>query len=202
MRNFWSVLVSRLYKYRYIVLSILLLIILYIIIYILPIFGLYALESSAIKYSYPNEGGTVVFEKKIEDKKVIILKTESNIYYVKSLERNCGIFYCLVVVDRIDKQTEDNKMMFAWTASRDKGSLYDTIFAIITLDKDIQKIVVSNEDTPSTVPLEEVKENSTVYFVMDVKNGYSAHYSYLNSVDVTDFTFRGLNSDGEVVSIN
>jgi hypothetical protein len=49
--------------------------------------------------------------------------------------------------------------------------------------------------------LSKVKEYSTVYIEMDVINGYAAHYSYLKPSDVKGFVFRGLNSEGKVISV-
>ena len=69
--------------------------------------------------------------------------------------------------------------------------------------KEIDKVIVSNEqnDKKST-PLSVVKEQSTVFIEMDVREGFAVHKRKLPHADVGSFSFRGLNSDGEIVSFD
>ena len=93
-------------------------------------------------------------------------------------------------------------MKFTWSATLKDDKYYDTLLAAKVLDNEIVKVIVSNESSnENDLSLSEVKEQSTVYVKMDVINGYAAHYSYLHTSDVGGFVFRGLNSEGEVISV-
>lgn len=93
-------------------------------------------------------------------------------------------------------------MKFIWSATLKDDKYYDSLFAAEVLDTKIAKVIVSNESgNENDLSLSEVKEQSTVYVEMDVINGYAAHYSHLHNSDVGGFVFRGLNSEGKVVSV-
>lgn len=160
-------------------------------------------EHSAIRYTFPNQDGELVFEKELEDKKIVFWDV-GKATYVKLVENSLGILKRVTDVNSIDILAEDEKMKVNWSAHKveDKG-IYDVIFATTVLDKDIEKVIVSNEKNDSkSTPLSVVKEQSTVFIEMNVKDGYAAHYSKLQNEDVGSFSFRGLNSDGKVVSFD
>lgn len=163
--------------------------------------GGYALtEHSAIRYTFPTEDGEVVFEKEMEDKKLVIWDT-GKVNYVKVIDKPLGIFKRLTDVSSISVQTVDEKMKVTWSGTAIENELYDVIFATKVLDKEIEKVIVSNEqnDKKST-PLGVVKEQSTVFIEMDVIDGFAVNNSKLPHEDVGSFSFRGINSDGKVVS--
>lgn len=158
-------------------------------------------EASAIRYSFPNQRGENVFEKEFDKKKVVVWDTGTE-SYVKLISRDWGVFHRSTTADEISVITPDEKMKFTWSATLKDGKYYDTLFAAEILDPNIVKVIVSNESSnENDLSLSEVKEQSTVYVKMDVINGYAAHYSYLHTSDVGGFVFRGLNSEGEVISV-
>lgn len=165
--------------------------------------GGYALtEHSAIRYTSPNQNGEIVLEKEIEDKKIVIWNT-GKVKYAKLIET--PLFLKQVTdISSISGQTIDEKMKFTWSGREiEESGFYDVIFAVEVLDNKIEKVIVSNEqDDKKSTPLSIVEDQSTVFIEMDVKNGFAAHYSKLQNEDVGSFSFRGINSDGKVVSFN
>ena len=165
------------------------------------VFGGYALtEHSAIRYTLPNQDGEVVFEKEIEDKKIIVWDT-GKVNYVKLIENASGIFKRVTNVNSISGETIDEKMKVTWSGVEiAESEFYDVIFAAVVLDKEIEKVIVSNEQgDKKNTPLSIVEEQSTVFIEMDVKDGFAAHYSKLPNEDIGSFSFRGINSDGKIV---
>ncbi|NDI35475.1 hypothetical protein [Chengkuizengella sediminis] len=189
---------KRRFKKRYIITIALIIIIQYVSSYI----GGYTLsESLVIRNSIPNINGKVVFEKEFNGNKVIVWETDT-VNYIKLIERNWGIFYRVTNTSGMHALTSDEKMKITWSATNDKNDFYKTLFGTEVLDKDIVKVIVSNHDRHKNITsLSEAKEKSTVYIEMDVENGYAAHYSYLKNAYVGGYTFRGLNSQGEIISI-
>ncbi len=167
------------------------------------VFGGYTItEHSANRYSTPNQDGEVVFEKEVDNKKIVIWDT-GKYSYVKQIDNPSGIFKRVTNVNVISKPTLDEKMKVRWSAIEKENAYYDTIFAIEVLDDEIEKVIVSNGKYSSKrTSLETVKEQSTVFIELDVKNGYIGHYSKLPSSDVGSFSFFGINSDGKVVSFD
>ncbi|MFS1512663.1 hypothetical protein VQL36_09525 [Chengkuizengella sp. SCS-71B] len=170
---------------------------------VIPIFiGGYSIsESLVVRYSFPKiDDGEIVYEKKFEDDKVIVWKTD-NESIIKLIEREWGVFYRSNYFGVIHTLTPDKKMRL--TRSVRGYNHKSTLIGAEILDKEIVKVIVSIHDRHKNISsLSEAKEKSNVYIEMDVKNGYAAHYSYLNSTNVGSFTFLGLNSGGEVISIN
>lgn len=158
-------------------------------------------EKSAIRNSFPNHDGEMVFEKEFDRKKVVVWDTGTE-NYIKLLSTDLGIFHRVTAASAISGITTDNKMKFTWDATLRDEKFYDTLFAVEVLDPKIVKVIVSNKSSNDiNLSLNEVKEHSTVYIEMDVINGYAAHYSNLNLSDVGVFAFRGLNSEGKVISV-
>lgn len=187
------------FKKRYLIfLGILLL----LVVYFGPLMGGYSFtEESAIRHSFPNQDGETVFEKEFGSKKVVIWDTGTQ-SYVKLISKTWGTFYRATSLDAISAVTSEEKMKISWSASQNENNYYHTLLAAEVLDDDIVKVVVSDESgNEDDTTLNEAKEQSTVYVEMDVINGYAAHYSYLPNSNVGGFVFRGLNSDGEVVSV-
>lgn len=169
------------------------------------VLGGYALtEHSALRYTLPNQEGEVVFEKEIEDKKIVVWDTgETN--YVKLIENPSGIFKRVVSADAISGQPSDEKMKVMWSGTEieEGASVYEVLFAANVLDQEIEKVIVSNEqDDEESTPLHIVKEQSSVFIEMDVIDGFAVHNSKLPGGDVGSFSFRGINSDGEIVSFD
>lgn len=159
-------------------------------------------EYSAIRYTFPNEDGKVVFQKEFGNKKVVIWDTGKQ-RYVKLIENTLGLLYRSTNVSEINAATLDEKMIITWSGSQNEDEFYDTLFAAEVLDDDIVKVVISNDDrNGNDMSLSEGKEHSTLFVEMDVINGYAAYYSYLPYSDVGNFVFRGFNSDGKVVSVD
>ena len=185
-------------KEKIIFISVLLLLFLYFG----PLFGGYSFsEMSAIRYSFSNQGGKVVFEKEFGNTKVVIWDT-GTVKEAKLIRKDWGILYRAVGSDAISALTPEEKMKVAWSATQHEEKYYETLFAVEVLDSRITKVVVSNESSnENEYSLREVKEQSTVYIEMDVKNGYAAHYGTYSNSDVGGFVFRGLNSEGKVVSV-
>jgi hypothetical protein len=106
-------------------------------------------------------------------------------------------------------------MKYTWSATQQFNNFYDTLFAVEVLDTNIVKVIISNEinnenylsmisneiNNQNYLSLSEAKKQSSVFFELDVINGYTAHYSYLHTSDVGEFVFRGLNSEGKVIWI-
>lgn len=158
-------------------------------------------EELAIRYSFPNQSGEKVFEKEFGRKKVVVWDT-GTVSFAKLINKDWGILYSLRDSAEISVITPGEKMKFAWSATLQDEKYYDTLFAVEVLDTQIVKVVVSNEGSnENELSLSEIKEQSTVYIEMDLTNGYAAHYSYLSTSDVGGFVFRGLNSEGKVISV-
>ncbi len=191
------------FKKRYLIIFSALLLLLLGLYFGPSVLGGYAItEHSGIRYTLPNQDGDVVFEKEIEDKKIVVWDT-GKVNYVKLIEKPLGIFKRVTNVSSISGQTIDEKMKVTWSGAEIEDEFYDVIFAAEVLDKEIEKLIVSNEqnDKKST-PLSIVREQSTVFIKMDVENGFAAHYRKLPSSDIGSFSFRGINSDGKVVSFD
>lgn len=187
------------YKKRYFFILLLLVAILYFG----PFFfgGYYWTEHSAIRDSFPNDEGIVVFEEDIKNKKVVIWDTGQN-KYIKLIENNFWILYRPILVGGIDTKTTDEKMKITWTASHQEGEMYHTLFAAEVLDEDIVKVIVSNEvDSEKDLSLKEVEEKSTLFVEIDVENGVAALYILIPNFEVGGFTFRGVDAVGNIVSI-
>lgn len=191
------------FKKRYLITFSLLLLLLLGVCFGPSVLGGYAIsEHSAIRYTLPNEDGEVVFEKEIEDKTIVIWDT-GKVNYVKLIEKPSGIFKRVTNVSSISGQTIDGKMKVTWSGDEIEDKFYDVIFAAEVLDKEIEKVIVSNEqDDKKSTPLSIVKEQSTVFIEMDVKDGFAAYYSKLPHGDVGSFSFRGINNDGKIVSFD
>ena len=184
-------------KKRYIMFSVLILLVFYVV----HLNGYRLTEESAIRNSYPNQSGKIVYEKEFDHKKVVIWDT-GNGKYVKLINKDWGILHRVTEISGIGGTTLDEKMKFNWSATLKEDKYYDTLFAVEVLDTKIVKVIVSNErNNEKVLSLDEAKEQSTVYVEMDVLNGYAAHYRYLHTSDVGAFIFRGLDSDGNVLSI-
>ncbi|GGM40918.1 hypothetical protein GCM10011351_28930 [Paraliobacillus quinghaiensis] len=189
-------------KKRYLVIFGLLFLLLLVVYFVPSVLGGYALtEHSAIRYTFPTKDGEVVFEEEFEDKKLVIWDT-GKVNYVKVIDKPFGIFKRLTDFNAISAQTVDEKMKITWSGTPIENELYhDVIFAAEVLDKGIEKVIVSNEQyDKKNTPLSIVKKHSTVFIEMNVKDGFAAHYSKLPNGDVGSFSFRGLNSDGKIVS--
>ncbi|MGP4040929.1 hypothetical protein ACTWP4_13680 [Gracilibacillus sp. D59] len=189
------------FKKRYIIIFCVLLL---IGVYFGPsVLGGYAItEHSAIRYTIPNQEGEVVFEQEIADKKIVIWDT-GKVNYVKLIEKPLGIFKRATNVSSISGQTNDGKMKVTWSGSEIKDGFYQVIFAAEILDKDIEKVIISNEqDDKKSTPLNIVKEQSTVFIELDVRDGFAVHYSELPHGDVGSFRFRGINRDGKIISFD
>lgn len=93
------------------------------------VFGGYALtEYSAIRYTLPNQEGEVVYEKEIEDKKIIVWDT-GKVNYVKLIENPLGIFKRVTNLSSISGDTIDKKMKVTWSGAEIEDKFYDVIFA-------------------------------------------------------------------------
>ncbi|MBU0904701.1 MAG: hypothetical protein KKF57_05875 [Firmicutes bacterium] len=184
-------------KKRYIMFSVLILLVLYVV----HLNGYRLTEESAIRNSYPNQSGEVVYEKEFDQKKVVIWDA-GTAKYVKLINKDWGILHRATVISGIGGTTLDEKMKFNWNSTLKEDKYYDTLFAVEVLDTKIVKVIVSNErNNEKALSLDEAKEQSTMYVEMDVINGYAAHYRYLHTSDVGAFIFRGLDSEGNVLSI-
>lgn len=191
-------------KFKKLYLIMLLVLLLFSGLYFGPsVLGGYAItEHSAIRYTLPNQDGELVFEREMEDKKIVIWDT-GKINYVKLIENPSGIFKRITSINSISGQPLDKKMKVTWSASEKQEEYYDAIFAAEVLETEIEKVIVSNEqDGKKDTPLNIVKEQSTVFIEMDVEDGFAATYSKLQGSGVGSFSFRGINSDGKVVSFD
>lgn len=175
-----------------------------LIIYFGPqVAGGYSYSASlAIQHSLPNQDGEVVFEKDFGNKKVVIVDTAIG-SFVKLIDKKFGIFYRASSVELIEGKTPQGKMKITWSASQKNDQQYDSLFAAEILDDDIVKVIVTNESQQETIKsLLEARKESSIFIEMKVKNGYAAHYSQLNNSDAGNFVFRGINAEGDVISID
>ncbi|MCG7344753.1 hypothetical protein MHZ92_11450 [Sporosarcina sp. ACRSL] len=179
------------------------LILLMIIIYFGPSFlgGYYLTERSAIRNSFPNDG-IVVLEKDVKNKKIVVWDTGQN-KSIELIESNFGFLHRPILGSEIFGETPDKKMKTTWAATHHEGVFYNTIFAAEALDEDIVKVIVSNEPHVREIylSLKEVEEQSTIFVEMVIENGVAIHYSLLPTDEVGNFTFRGVDAEGNVVTI-
>ncbi|MCT2536245.1 hypothetical protein NC661_13580 [Aquibacillus koreensis] len=191
------------FKKRYLITFSLLLLLLLGMYFGPSVLGGYALtEHSAIRFTFPNQDGEVVSEKEIEDRNIVVWDT-GKVNYVKLIESPLGIFKRVTNVSSISGETIDEKMKVTWSGAEIEDEFYDVIFAAELLDKEIEKVIVSNEqDDKKNTPLSIVEEQSTVFIEMDIKDGFAVHYSKLPNGDVGSFSFRGIDSDGKIISFD
>ncbi|MCT2534869.1 hypothetical protein NC661_03980 [Aquibacillus koreensis] len=175
------------------------LVLLLIIFYFGPTFlgGYYWTEKSAIRNVDSIPAGKVIFEKEFKNKKVVVWDT-GQIKYVRLIENNFWFLYRSTSVSGIDGETSDEKMKTTWLVSQGK----DALFAAEILDEDIVKVIVSNEANleGENLSFKEVKEQSSLFVEMDVKDGVAAQYTSLLHSESINFVFRGVNADGNDVS--
>lgn len=190
------------YKKRYL-LALGILPILFISIFFNPAMNGYSLtEHSAARYTYPNQEGKIVYERVIDNKKVVIWDTGGVKKYTKVIEKHLGFLYRVSKIDTIDSgYSADKQMNITWggTLIEDTDN-YNVIFAAEVLDNEIETVIVSNaREDEENKPLSFVRENSSVFVEMDVHNGFAVELRELPIGDVGGYKFRGLNSEGEMV---
>jgi hypothetical protein len=80
---------------------------------------------------------------------------------------------------------------------------YETIFAVETVNPEIKSIIISNDSIDDVIAddLDVIKSNSTVCIELPVINGYVASYQELSPQDSTAFIFRGMDKNGNMVSV-
>jgi hypothetical protein len=166
-------------------------------------------EQGAIRDTFSTHDGKKVFEKQFGNKKVVILENDDaspiNVYYVKVINKTNGILYRVTHTGAFSShsvKSEKEKVRYTWSGSgRSSKDVMETIFAVKVLDDKIVKVAVSNDgDYENNLSLSKAKELSTLYFEMEVQNGYAAYIGYLDHAEVGSFVFRGLNSKGEIIS--
>ena len=187
------------FKKRYLIIIIILL----VLSYYGPKIGLHSWsEHAVLRYTLPNQDGNVVYEQLFGNKKVVIWDTGKQ-KYVKLIENTLGFLYYSTKIDSISAETPDGKMMVVWSGTKKKDGFYDTLFAVEVKDEDIVKVVISNDNGEKNLSLNEIKENSTHYVEMEVKDGLAANYSHLPYYyALGSHVFRGINSEGRVVSLS
>lgn len=164
--------------------------------------GYYWTESAAAERSLGNWDLEEVYEKEFGDKKVIV---QDNGFerVAKVIERPLGLFYQAELFSRLSAETADGKIKFGWVASQKKGKYYEVLLATETMDENIKKIIVTNEFPEKTnATLDELKELSDLFIEMEVENGHAAYYLELPNTEAGGFQFRGINKEGEIISIS
>jgi hypothetical protein len=163
--------------------------------------GYHWTKSAAIKDSFPFQSGKVVFAKKFDKHEIVILDT-GRVKYAKLIENPMGLLYRSRSDDEISGETADKKMKISWSGRLRDDQFYDMVFAAQVLSGDIVKVVVSNDHQRNMdISLSEVKKVSTLYVEMDIHNGYAVNYTRLPHEKLGNFVFRGVNSEGKVVSV-
>lgn len=164
--------------------------------------GYYWTESAASERSYYDTELVEVYEKKSGDKKIIIQDNEF-LRVAKVIDRPLGLFYQAELVTDVSAATSDGKMKFGWTATQKEEEYYEVLLAAEAVNENIEKVIVTNEYPEQRgASVDELKELSDLFIEMEVKNGYAAHYLELPNSETGGFEFRGINAEGEIVSVS
>lgn len=164
--------------------------------------GYYWTESAALNHSLPGVEMAKVYEKEFEDKKIIIQDTGTQ-RYAKVIESPLGFLHKALLVSGISVETSNDKMKIAWTATQKEDEYYEVLVAAEVEDETIQKVVVTNEyPEQADATLDELEELSGLFIEMEVEDGYAAYYLELPNTQAGNFEFRGVNVEGEIVSIS
>ena len=163
----------------------------------------YALsESKALEDSYPHEDGEAVYHHSFGTKKIVIWKTK-HMDYVKLVTTKWGLLYRVSYVSQIlPSASEPNTIKRTWSAHLNAKKRYETIFAVETVNPEIKSIIISNDSIDDVIAddLDVIKSNS-ICIELPVINGYVASYQELSPQDSTAFIFRGMDKNGNMVSV-
>lgn len=159
-------------------------------------------ENKALQNSHPFRAGEVVYENDFGNKKIVVWKTDQ-LSYVKLVTDSWGILHRVSDISELHEREPNDSMKRTWSAHLNSNNKYETMFAVEATDPEIKKVIVSNENTDDAFSenLNEIKENSTVFVEMTVKDGFAASYLELGIHDAGGFVFRGLDEQGEIIAV-
>ncbi|MVO99554.1 hypothetical protein [Paenibacillus lutrae] len=174
----------------------------------LLVFGLYLLHISeysfsqegALKDSFPQYNGDIVFEQNFKNNKVVILKGPQGTY-AKLIKSKWKILFRVTNVSVLGPMyPEDESILRTWSANLNSNKRYDTILAVEVSDPKIMKVIITNEqfEEKASVDLNEIKENSKVFIELDVVNGYAGTFQEMAIDEVGGFVFRGVDNTGSI----
>jgi hypothetical protein len=173
-------------------------------IYIFSNSGYSFIENTAIKNSFPSQAGEVIYEKEYYKKKTVIWRTV-NSHYVKLLEKKWGILYHVSNVAELQPMSpligKEGDIKRTWSASLKSKEMYETIFAVESVNPEIIKVLISNDNIDSEISKEvdQIKQDSTVFIELTLEDGFAAAYKELSIKDAGGFIFRGVNDKGEII---
>ncbi|WP_068774257.1 hypothetical protein [Paenibacillus sp. FJAT-26967] len=172
------------------------------------IFSLYLLHISeysfsqegALKDSFPQYNGDIVFEQNFKNNKVVILKGPQGTYAKLIKSKWKTLFHVTNVSVLRPMYPEDESILRAWTANLNSNKRYDTILAVEVSDPKIIKVIITNEqfEEEKSVDLNEIKEKSKVFIELDVVNGYAGTFQVMAIDEVGGFVFRGVDHTGSI----
>lgn len=186
--------------------SILLIITLIIVLFIFYTSGYSLNENQVLRNSYSNVDGEAVYNKKFDNNKVVIWKTEKE-NFVKLVETKLGFIYRVTNEASLQFMYpmigEYGDLKRTWSASLNSKSMYDTIIAVESLNPEITKVIVSNDNIDNVIlnDIDEIKENSTLFIELILEDGFAASYNELSTKDAGGFIFRGISNDGKMLII-
>ncbi|MFD3258193.1 hypothetical protein ACE3MQ_06250 [Paenibacillus lentus] len=158
-------------------------------------------ENQALRKSFPFVAGEVAYQSKYGNKKIVIWKTE-NMSYVKLLNTKLGVLHHVSNISELHAREPNDALKRTWSAQLKSNKKYATTFAVEALDPKIKEVIVSNDNIDGIFlnDINEIERVSTVFVEIPVENGFAAAYLELNSSDVGDFVFRGLDKDGNIIT--
>ncbi|MEC0204881.1 hypothetical protein P4H39_19935 [Paenibacillus lautus] len=184
--------------------SIFLIFLFLLFIYIFSNSGYSFTENTAIENSFPSQAGELVYEKEYDKNKTVIWRTVNN-HYVKLLEKKWGILYHVTNVSELQPMSpligKEGDIKRTWSASLNSKEMYETIFAIESVNPEIIKVLISNDNIDNEISkeIDQIKQDSTVFIELTLEDGFAAAYKELSIKDVGGFIFRGVNDKGEII---
>lgn len=159
-------------------------------------------ESKALKEAYPRADGEAVYHQAFGKDKIVIWKME-DMDFVKLVTKKWGFLYHVTETSPLaPSANEPNTIQRTWSAQLNANKMYDIIFAFSTINPEIKRVIISNDNFSNVEEdnLEFIKSDSTVYIELPVRNGYAVSYLEINPKDNRGFVFRGMDNNGHLIA--
>ncbi|MBP1994417.1 hypothetical protein [Paenibacillus eucommiae] len=159
-------------------------------------------ENKALRNSLPYQDGKVVYQKDFGSNKIIIWDT-ANTKYAKVIHTKWGVLHQVRNVSVLLSREPGDAINRTWSASLNSKKLYETTFAVEVKNANIEKVIISNDNIDNEISeqLDEIKNNSSIFIELEVQDGFAVSYNELPVNDVGGFVFRGLDKNGQVITV-
>lgn len=156
-------------------------------------------KEGALKHSFPQYNGDIVYEQNFSNHTIVILKGKQGTY-AKLIKSKGKILFQVTNVSVLGPLYPDETNLRTWSAHLNSNKRYDTILAIKVSDPRIRKVIITNEktDNEKSTDLEEIKENSNLFIELNVVNEYAGTFQELDIKDAGGFVFRAIDDKGSI----